>query len=555
MKILSISFKNFASYGNKLQTIDFSQNDGLFYLVVGSNGSGKSSISDIVKFGLYGKLGNKRLRDIPNRFNANTYVKVILESNNNIIKIERGLHPNYLKLHINNILYDNSRKVTADEYIENELLGMPFYVFNNIISLSINDFKSFLSMGVNDKRMIIDKIFGLDIINIIKWMVRNDMKKIKDEMTLHDIEISSLDMTVKNSEKELQLLQKKLEENKLNEKEQIVLSIQNFELKINTLTEHLVEFRRKLQKSSEFISSASEIVAENNQSIKEINNKETLYLNNKCPECESDLTTEFHKSLQDALKERKKVAADEISKHQEIINNYKKINTALNSNISNANNQRIEFNTLLASYKEKLTNIENNSSDETTSITNIIKNSKEKIIEVKNKKSTTENKQNFNKILDTIYGENGVKLLAINKILPTLNSEIRKVMVELRLDYKVNFNQAFDAEIQHLGYEVAIAQLSTGERKKIDFAVIIALIRLLKIKYPTINIIFLDEIFSSVDADGVYHILKILKDTVKKLNMNIFVVNHSILPEEMFDTKILVSKSNNFSSLDMIKIS
>jgi len=40
MRILNIKFKNFASYGNKMQEIEFDES-GKFYLVVGDNGSGK----------------------------------------------------------------------------------------------------------------------------------------------------------------------------------------------------------------------------------------------------------------------------------------------------------------------------------------------------------------------------------------------------------------------------------------------------------------------------------------------------------------------------------
>ncbi len=41
MKIKAIEFRNFASYGNKLQRIEFEENVGNFYLVLGQNGAGK----------------------------------------------------------------------------------------------------------------------------------------------------------------------------------------------------------------------------------------------------------------------------------------------------------------------------------------------------------------------------------------------------------------------------------------------------------------------------------------------------------------------------------
>lgn len=41
MRIISAEYKNFASYGNKMQKIEFDNNEGMFYLVVGENGGGK----------------------------------------------------------------------------------------------------------------------------------------------------------------------------------------------------------------------------------------------------------------------------------------------------------------------------------------------------------------------------------------------------------------------------------------------------------------------------------------------------------------------------------
>ena len=41
MKILELSFKNFSSYGNKIQKIDFDPTKSELYLCLGQNGSGK----------------------------------------------------------------------------------------------------------------------------------------------------------------------------------------------------------------------------------------------------------------------------------------------------------------------------------------------------------------------------------------------------------------------------------------------------------------------------------------------------------------------------------
>jgi DNA repair exonuclease SbcCD ATPase subunit len=155
------------------------------------------------------------------------------------------------------------------------------------------------------------------------------------------------------------------------------------------------------------------------------------------------------------------------------------------------------------------------------------------------------------KTIDDILGEKGVKQMAIKTILPSLNSEIMELLTTMHLDYRVVFDEEFNATIYHMGIEVSSQTLSTGEMKKVDFVVLIAIMKLMKMKFSNINLLFLDELFSSVDPDGVYSILKILKNTCRELGLNIFVINHAPMPHEIFDWKLEIQKLNNFSSFSI----
>jgi DNA repair exonuclease SbcCD ATPase subunit len=118
----------------------------------------------------------------------------------------------------------------------------------------------------------------------------------------------------------------------------------------------------------------------------------------------------------------------------------------------------------------------------------------------------------------------------------------------------VIFDEQFDAQIMHLGEEISPSTLSAGESVKVDFVILVSFIRLLKMKFPSINVMFLDEIFASVDQDGIYTICKILKRIVKELGLNIFVVSHAPLPQEVFEYKIEVKKKDSFSNLTVLKL-
>ena len=66
-----------------------------------------------------------------------------------------------------------------------------------------------------------------------------------------------------------------------------------------------------------------------------------------------------------------------------------------------------------------------------------------------------------------------------------------------------------------------------------------------------INILFLDEVFASIDIEGIDSILGLLKAFANDYNINIFVVHHAILSQEMFDRIIKINK-DVFSSVEEV---
>jgi DNA repair exonuclease SbcCD ATPase subunit len=172
MKIKKIEWKNVASYGNKIQKLEFPEKTGLIQ-VFGENGVGKSTISDVITFGLYGKLEGKKLKDIPNRSNGNAWMKISFEEDGKFYEVERGLDPSIFQLSIQGEVYDRAGQKNVQDFLSDDILKIPYYVFNNTISLSINDFKSFLKMSSSDKKLIIDKIFGFYILGIVHavWII------------------------------------------------------------------------------------------------------------------------------------------------------------------------------------------------------------------------------------------------------------------------------------------------------------------------------------------------------------------------------------------------
>ena len=129
-----------------------------------------------------------------------------------------------------------------------------------------------------------------------------------------------------------------------------------------------------------------------------------------------------------------------------------------------------------------------------------------------------------------------------------------EVEISERLEFKFqfSFDSDFNPLITYLGMEVSQESLSSGQRKKMNLIVLLAFIEIIKMKHSTMNVMFLDEIFASLDKANVYKSIEILREYADEYGMTIFVVSHESLPEEFFDAKIMVTTKDHFSNMQII---
>lgn len=198
-----------------------------------------------------------------------------------------------------------------------------------------------------------------------------------------------------------------------------------------------------------------------------------------------------------------------------------------------------DLNSKVNSIKSELTSLVSgiDSNGQFTQLTSLVDEFAQRQTDRSQDKINRYDEDQFMSLMEMVLGDDGVKNLAVKTILPGLNTSIAQMVSEMHLSFHIRFDDKFNCIINHLGEDINPKTLSTGERKKADFIIIIAIIKLLKLRFPQLNILFLDEIFSSVDGDGVYGILKILNKVIKENNLNTFVINHTVLPTEIFDKK------------------
>jgi DNA repair exonuclease SbcCD ATPase subunit len=556
MKIQSIKFKNFASYGNSIQEITFENDISELFLTLGKNGHGKTTIANAIVYALYGKVEGIKMADLPNRINKELWVEIKLKCGNIEVEIERGFAPSVFKVSLNDVEFDKAGKRSVQEYLEEEVYGIPYHVFKNIIILSVNDFKSFLTMNNHDKKRIIDRMFGFSILNEMQQNVKEQRKNLKADITLFDRELTQITENIQQVNVKLNEL---MEESDAKNKERINELKESLRKYVNnkkTLEDAQEKIKEKLGIFNDTLSESQTNEWQLTNELKILRKKLKLYESNACPTCESPLTTDFHQDRKQEILDQEqnlplqiKAASDSVT---DIKNQIQSLQTkdhsvrekvsALNTNIGNLKRE-------LLSIKDSLGDVDNFSH-----LQQIIKDFEAKEAEKSTAKDAINSEYYFLENLEEILGEDGVKNLAVKTILPGLNTNIAAMGQTMHLPFQIRFDEKFNCIINHLGEEINPMTLSTGERKKADFIIIIAIIKILKLRFPQLNLLFLDELLSSVDTDGVHNILKILSQVIKETGLNTFIINHTELPRELFDRQIQIYRENGFSKFTIEKI-
>jgi DNA repair exonuclease SbcCD ATPase subunit len=552
MKIKKVSFKNFASYGNNLQTIEFDEERSFLYLVLGGNGFGKSTLANVIKFLCYGKIDGMNNGDLPNRINKNLWGSIELYTKGKEVKIERGLAPNHFKVYINGKEYDQAGKMNTQDYLENEIFEIPYNVFKNVIILSVNDFKSFLTMSPGDKKSIVDKIFGFAIINEMREDVKRQRRDLKSEIKSLEDELNTISesiVSIKNKIEALEKTAKEKNKEKIQDLKEKLVKLDSDKKEVQSAKEKIDARVKELDKK---IQEKRKLYSDVNYEITTIDRSLKLYEKKQCPTCQSDLTSDFHQHTKTILEDNKNKKKTDLDEIQKDIDSNKKAQEEIQSKQHKVISKISSLETTIKSLKEELVGLAKSAEEgKFEEFNSLITEFNQKEREKTENRSIKNSEDYYLQMLESVLGDDGVKNLAMKMILPSLNNHISIMSRKMHIPFNIKFDDKFDSIISHLGEEVNPKTLSTGERKKADFVIVIALIRLLKLRYPTLNLLFLDEIFSSVDSEGVYHILEILNETIKEINLNTFVINHTVLPSELFDKKIEITKNSGFSDISI----
>ena len=548
MKLKKMSFRNFKSYSNILTEISFGDNSSL-NLIIGENGSGKTSIAECATYLLYGKLENFTASDIPNRINKAFYGKIELDCDGHQVIIERGLNPGLFKVQIDDEVIDTAGKLNVQSMLEENYFRIPYSVFHNILVLEVDEVKTLLSMSVSDKRNIIDKICGFTIYNKYKEFAKADLKSLDERLYSNEVKIRTISSNISQYEKQIEeiktnsVTQEELDElvNKINEAKAARAKNDDMLRKLRTVGEQLKNINYKKASDYKILRTR----------VEDIDKKINLIDKGKCPTCGSSLETEDFMNLREELIKKKEEISIQMEQIKGLIEKNRPKSLALEKKEReiNSDNYNIPLTEYQADYKYK---VALQKRDTTTVET--LKNQLLKDLETLNEERTTlEKEKELMDFLTLMFSdESGIKRYIANHYVPIINKLMEEMLSYMNLNYAIEFNTNFDAQIMQNGMKVKYATLRKGQKARVDFATIISFVKFLKLQFGELNLLFLDELFSHVDVNGMNDMIDILKNLSTDMKLNIYLIHHAKLENILFDKVLQTKMTDGFSHIEYL---
>ena len=557
-------WKNLLSTGNQFTEIQLDRNSTT--LIIGENGSGKSTILDALCFGLFGKpfRGCNKPQLLNSVNMSGCLVEVDFKIGTKSFKVIRGIKPNVFEIYISGKMYNqdaNSRDY--QKYLEQQILKLNYRSFTQVVILGSSAFIPFMQLRARQRRDVVEDILDIQIFSIMNILIRQKLKDITDHM--RDVNYN-LDLTTEKITLQENYIEdiKKNKDNILQEKIEL---ISGNEEEVYKRTEEINKLQELSETSMESIGDENTVVDKINklkginERLKEKRSSTNKYIeffenNDDCPTCEQHIDETFKTNMivdKQGEYEKYSNGIDELvveldktqERHDAIQGIIKQIreNDAHVGSLTFSITEMEKFNATLQSEIEEL-----QSGDVSKSDFKKLEKLKKSLKSFEKQKEGLRVEQTYSEAARNMLMDTGIKTKIIKQYLPIMNKLINTYLTAMEFYVNFTLNENFEETIKsRYRDEFTYDSFSEGEKMRIDLALLFTWRAVAKMKNSTnTNLLILDEIFdSSLDSSGTDEFLKILNTLDGE---NVFVISHKqdVLVDK-FTSTIKFEKVKNFS--------
>ena len=557
-------WKNFLSTGN--QFIEIQLDKSPTTLIVGENGAGKSTILDVLCFGLFGKpfRGINKAQLVNSINNSSTIIEIEFTIGTRNYKVVRGIKPNKFEIYQNDKMMNLEANVRDyQKILEQQILKLNYRSFTQVVILGSSTFVPFMQLKARHRREVVEEILDIQIFSIMNLLARQKTKELTEEIREVDY---NYDITTEKIELQENYIEdiKKNKDDIIVEKTNLLTSNEEEISDRKTEQKNLTETNEKLLSSiidEDKAISKRDKLKDFRFSLKDKHSRESALItffeeNDECPTCEQHIDEEFKKEkikqnqtsvkeLDDGLNK----LSDEMKKIEAIIKEHKNTAKSIRENdialakITSGITQLEKFNTKLKIEIDSLSKGSISDAD-----TEKLKNLKDTFAKIDEQRKHLKEEKSYIDAIRLILQDTGIKTKIIKQYLPVMNNLINKYLTSMEFYVNFTLNENFEETIKsRFRDEFTYSSFSEGEKMRIDLALLFTWRAIAKMKNSAnTNLLILDEIFdSSLDGTGTDEFLKILNTLGGE---NVFVISHKqdTLADKFRET-IRFVKEKNFS--------
>lgn len=561
-----IRYKNLLSTGNFFTEIPLNSTQNT--LIVGENGSGKSTILDALCFALY----NKPFRSInkPSLVNSinnrDTVVEVEFTADRTEYKIVRGIKPDLFEIYRNGVLIDQTASGDYQDQLEKFILKLNHKSFTQIVILGSASFTPFMQLKAGERREVIEDLLDIQIFSRMNKLVKNRQSTLLIDRTANTLKLNSgtekiimqerfIEEAMQDAEARITEHRKELSDHhavvtrmlaEIDDRTTAIVAL-NFKImdkakttlaikKITQLEAQIGNVLAKHRKTTKFYETEKTCPTCIQEIAEAFKSQQITLLGSKVGECETGLKQLEQKFLE--AQERMgqiELVEVEIANHQIVI-------ATRRSTIDQTERyiEKLKKDIEGYTHAHKSSGRERERLDELQALQVTLEEEKKHLI----------SEGSYLEAAGTLLKDTGIKTKIIRQYLPIINTLVNKYLASM--DFFVNFtlDEMFKETIKSRHRdEFTYHSFSEGEKQRIDMALVLTWRAVAKLKNSAdTNLLLLDEIFdSSLDGTGTDELMKILHSLDAT---NVFVISHKggVL-EDKFLNVLRFQKTQNFSHI------
>ena len=564
-----VTYKNFLAAGNSPITIDLNTHQST--LIVGHNGTGKSTLSEAISFALFGRpLRNINKPKLVNSINGrDCLVELEFKNNSGQYRIKRGIKPSVFEIYENGTLIPVPAAVADYQtLLETNILGLNYKSFMQVVVLGSASYVPFMRLTTASRREIIEDLLDIEVFSAMNALTKDELTTLKNELD-KCIQAKGL---VGEQVKMAQNFTEHLEEQRQQQLATIdtniaqvcdtILEVQSTitDLQSSLLeydTEHTA-FTEAFEKKTEYERNKFAIQAK----LKELARERAFYqVNDTCPKCDQSLTDDLKQGRYNLLDSKEQGAVKALAQCDTLIVKYDGLVAAANTEMvaeKEILNQINVKQSTLRIHEARLAELrkEHAKLESTTVVTPQAVDAEElqrQLAELAKKQDDMSRKRVIMDAASMLLRDSGIKSKVIRHYIPIINRTINAYLTAMDFPIQFILNDEFAESIKsRYRDDFAYDSFSEGEKKRIDLALLLTWRAIARLKNSAAtNLLILDEVFdSSLDINGTEEFLKIIAGLEK--DTRVFVISHRTdAMVDKFNHTITFEKSRGFSAIKL----